>query len=40
MKGFKQLNLNTLLDQYAAIVREPWSLGPFLGQAAGVAAAR
>ena len=30
MKGFKQLNLNTLLDQYASIVREPWSLGPFL----------
>ena len=30
MKGFKKLNLNTLLDQYAAIVREPWSLGPYL----------
>jgi flavin-dependent dehydrogenase len=30
MKGFKQLNLNTLLDQYAAIVRDDWSLGPFL----------
>ena len=30
MKGFKQLNLNTLLYQYASIVREPWSLGPFL----------
>jgi flavin-dependent dehydrogenase len=30
MKGFKKLNLNRLLDQYAAIVREPWSLGPYL----------
>jgi geranylgeranyl reductase family protein len=30
MKGFKKLNLNTLLDQYASIVREPWSLGPYL----------
>jgi len=30
MRGFKQLNLNTLLDQYAAIVRAPWSLGPYL----------
>ena len=30
MKGFKKLNLNTLLDQYAAIVREPWSLGEFV----------
>ena len=30
MRGFKKLNLNTLLDQYAAIVREPWSLGPYL----------
>jgi menaquinone-9 beta-reductase len=30
MKGFKQLNLTTLLDQYAAIVREPWSLGEYL----------
>ena len=29
MKGFKQLNLNRLLDQYAAIVREPWSLGEY-----------
>ena len=30
MRGFKQLNLNTLLDQYAAIVREPWGLGAYL----------
>ena len=30
MKGFKRLNLNTLLDQYAAIVREPWSLGAYI----------
>ncbi len=30
MKGFKKLNLNTLLDQYASIVREPWALGPYL----------
>lgn len=30
MKGFKQLNLNRLLDQYAAIVRDEWSLGPYL----------
>jgi len=30
MRGFKALNLNTLLDQYAAIVRDGWSLGPYL----------
>jgi len=30
MKGFKKLNLNTLLDQYAAIVREPWGLGGYV----------
>jgi geranylgeranyl reductase family protein len=30
MKGFKQLNLNRLLDQYAAIVRRPWSLGEYV----------
>ncbi len=30
MKGFKKLNLNRLLDQYAAIVREPWSLGDYV----------
>lgn len=30
MRGFKALNLNTLLDQYAAIVRDSWSLGPYL----------
>ncbi|HRE00347.1 MAG TPA: geranylgeranyl reductase family protein [Ilumatobacteraceae bacterium] len=30
MKGFKQLNLNTLLDQYAALVRDEWQLGAYL----------
>jgi len=30
MKGFKKLNLNTLLDQYATIVRDSWSLGAFV----------
>ncbi|MEI8239096.1 MAG: geranylgeranyl reductase family protein [Actinomycetota bacterium] len=30
MKGFKKLNLNTLLDQYAAIVRRPWALGEYV----------
>jgi menaquinone-9 beta-reductase len=30
MKGFKKLNLNTLLDQYAATVRGPWSLGDYI----------
>ena len=30
MKGFKKLNLNTLLDQYASLVREPWSLGEYV----------
>ena len=30
MKGFKKLNLNRLLDQYAAIVRGPWSLGDYI----------
>ena len=30
MKGFKKLNLNRLLDQYSAIVREPWSLGEYV----------
>ncbi|MBM3718295.1 MAG: geranylgeranyl reductase family protein [Actinobacteria bacterium] len=29
MKGFKKLNLNTLLDQYASLVRESWQLGEF-----------
>jgi geranylgeranyl reductase family protein len=32
MKGFKQLNLNRLLDQYAALVRESWDLGPYLAR--------
>ncbi len=30
MKGFKKLNLNRLLDQYAAIVRQPWLLGEYV----------
>jgi menaquinone-9 beta-reductase len=30
MKGFKKLNLNTLLDQYHAIVRDSWSLGAYI----------
>jgi len=30
MKGFKKLNLNTLLDNYRNLVREDWNLGPFL----------
>ena len=30
MKGFKKLNLNTLLDQYSASVRESWSLGAYV----------
>jgi geranylgeranyl reductase family protein len=30
MKGFKKLNLNTLLDQYASIVRDSWSLGNYV----------
>lgn len=30
MKGFKKLNLNTLLDQYASLVRDSWSLGDYV----------
>ena len=30
MKGFRNLNLNTLLDQYAALVRDEWSLGSYI----------
>lgn len=30
MKRFKQLNLNTLLDNYRALVEESWSIGPDL----------
>jgi geranylgeranyl reductase family protein len=30
MKGFKKLNLNTLLDQYSSLVRESWSLGEYV----------
>ncbi len=29
MKGFKKLNLNTLLDIYRGVVDEAWDLGPF-----------
>lgn len=29
MKGFKRLNLNTLLDRYAAMVKGSWGLGGF-----------
>ena len=30
MKGFKKLNLNTLLDSYRHLVQESWDLGPYL----------
>ncbi|MEX2279935.1 MAG: geranylgeranyl reductase family protein [Acidimicrobiia bacterium] len=30
MKGFKQLNLNTLMDLYRDQVRDSWSVGPYL----------
>ncbi|MFT7473856.1 MAG: geranylgeranyl reductase family protein [Verrucomicrobiales bacterium] len=30
MKGFKKLNLNTLLDDYRDMVRESWGLGEFV----------
>lgn len=30
MKGFGDLNLNRLVEQYASMVREEWSLGPLL----------
>jgi len=30
MKGFNDLNLNTLLDSYRALVRETWGIGPNL----------
>ena len=30
MKGFKRLNLNTLLDSYRDMVREQWGLGDFI----------
>ena len=30
MKGFKKLNLNTLLDQYSSLVRESWQLGEYV----------
>ncbi|MEO1065382.1 MAG: FAD-linked oxidoreductase, partial [Actinomycetota bacterium] len=30
MKGFKALNLNTLLDSYRDLVQDGWELGPYL----------
>ncbi len=30
MKGFRKLNLNTLLDQYASLVKDSWSLGEYV----------
>jgi len=30
MKGFKKLNLNTLLDQYAALVKPTWDIGGYI----------
>lgn len=30
MKGFKKLNLNTLLDDYRSLVQESWGLGDFV----------
>jgi flavin-dependent dehydrogenase len=30
MKGFNDLNLNTLLDSYRALVRDTWGIGPNL----------
>ena len=30
MKGFKKLNLNKLIENYAHLVRESWQLGPFV----------
>ncbi len=30
MQGFKSLNLNSLLESYRAIVRDPWGIGPNL----------
>jgi geranylgeranyl reductase family protein len=30
MKGFKKLNLNTLLDQYAALVKPTWDIGAYI----------
>jgi len=30
MKGFKKLNLNTLLDDYRKLVQESWGLGDFV----------
>ena len=30
MKGFKKLNLNNLIDSYAALVRDSWDIGEFI----------
>ncbi len=30
MKGFKKLNLNTLLEAYRHLVQDDWDLGPNL----------
>jgi geranylgeranyl reductase family protein len=30
MKGFKKLNLNTLLEQYSALVKPSWDIGAFI----------
>ncbi len=30
MKGFKKLNLNTLLESYRRLVQDDWDLGPNL----------
>lgn len=30
MKGFKRLNLNTLLDSYRSLVQEPWQIGDWI----------
>jgi menaquinone-9 beta-reductase len=30
MRGFKKLNLNTLLDSYRDLVRDSWGVGPYL----------
>lgn len=32
MKGFKRLNLNTMIESYRHLVQEPWSLGPYLSK--------
>ena len=39
MKGFKKLNLNTLLESYRGLVQDSWQLGPYLERPRGVASA-